>query len=57
MIFWFNSKVLEYRIRPESLHMILRTLAYGLPSDNHKYLPNSQPVHVGWDNVFHNLSR
>jgi hypothetical protein len=57
MVFWLNSKVLEYGIRPESLHMILRTLAYRLPPGIRKHVPNSQLVHVGWDNVCHNLSR
>jgi hypothetical protein len=33
MDFRFNSEILEYGIRPEPLHMILRILAYWLPPD------------------------
>lgn len=33
MVFRFNSEILEYGIRPEPLHMILRILAYWLPPD------------------------
>jgi hypothetical protein len=30
MVLWLNSKVLEYRVRPKSFHMVLRALAYRL---------------------------
>jgi hypothetical protein len=39
MVFWLNAKVFEYRIRPKSLHMILRKLAYRLLPDFHKPYP------------------
>jgi len=55
MVFWLNTQILEYRIRPESLHMILSILVQTLPC-NHGAVPSFQSVRVELDNVFHNLT-
>jgi hypothetical protein len=31
MVFWLNAKILEYGVRPESLHVILRMLDHRRP--------------------------
>jgi hypothetical protein len=55
MIFRLNSEVFEYRIRPESFHVVLLQLVTGPVYFDGTCSPNSRSVRGGLDNVLHTL--
>lgn len=55
VVFGLNTKIFEYRIRPEAFHVILEKCQLGVAVHSSIYSPNFRPDHVVQDNVYRSL--
>ena len=55
MVFGLNTKIFEYRIRPEAFHVILEIRQLCVAISGNIYSPSFRPDHVVQDNVYRSL--